>query len=760
MPSLYRLSFYLLGLCFALCPALRGGVPAGAGIFNFVSPRNGKTVTVYYVKSASYQKDHPPVMVFHGMNRNPDEYRDGWISLAREHGLFVVCPLFSQVDYRGTIGYNLGNVFPSETASARNPESVWSYHVPEDVFNYLVASGDTTASGYLAFGHSAGSQFLHRKIALAPSDKLLLAVAANAGWYTLPSFAEHWPYGLAGTGLEEKDLPAYFASNLMLLLGDQDIDTQDDGLRTTPEAMRQGPHRFARGHFYYEQGKELATASNAFFNWHLRVVPGVGHDGAGMAPAAAQIMVDRIHELEKDHKWILHILALLVIAATVVMIVRQYQTHATLFFSGFSLLVLSYLYSRLTDSPFTAYAASPTGWFGFDLFAIVRESFSTRLAEIGLIIMAAGGFARYMSSISASTALVGLAVKPLSRISNPYLLLALAYVVGQILNVFVPSAAGLAMLLLVALYPTLVKLGLRPVSVAAVIGTTACLDLGPASGASNVAAGVSSMAPVVYFVKHQLPIAALVIPSVALLHFFWQRFCDRIPDAPPAEPLEEFGVSTAQQQVPAYYAFLPIMPLVLLLIFSPLMVSRIQVDVVTAMLIGLFVGIACEIIRLRSLRDALAGIVHFFKGMGDIFARVVTLIVAAETFAIGVKSTGLIESLIEAVQNAGMGHGVMVVALVFLIGFTAVLTGSGNAALFSFANMIPGIARPLGSSTISLMLPSQLAAGLFRSVSPVAGVIIAVASAANVSPFAIIKRTSVPMLGGVVVMLLAHALFS
>ncbi|HKJ89926.1 MAG TPA: C4-dicarboxylate transporter DcuC, partial [Oceanipulchritudo sp.] len=174
----------------------------------------------------------------------------------------------------------------------------------------------------------------------------------------------------------------------------------------------------------------------------------------------------------------------------------------------------------------------------------------------------------------------------------------------------------------------------------------------------------------------------------------------------------------------------------------------------------LFFSMGCEAIRLRSLKEALAGIVHFFKGMGDIFAKVVTLIVAAETFATGVKATGLIESLIHVVETSGTGSVAMLLAVVLLIGFTAILTGSGNAALFSFANMIPGIAGPMGLSTVWLMLPSQLAAGIFRSMSPVAGVIIAVASTANVSPFAIVKRTSVPMVGGAITMLIAHWLFN
>jgi DcuC family C4-dicarboxylate transporter len=200
------------------------------------------------------------------------------------------------------------------------------------------------------------------------------------------------------------------------------------------------------------------------------------------------------------------------------------------------------------------------------------------------------------------------------------------------------------------------------------------------------------------------------------------------------------------------------LPLVLLFVFSPLVIETIRLDVVTAMLISLAIGMTCEGIRHRSLREALAGIVHFFKGMGNIFSSVVTLIVAAEVFAMGVKATGLIGALVAVVESNAMGAGVMAVVLVLLLGATALLTGSGNAALFSFAGMIPGIAGRVNAPLESLMLPSQLAGGLFRSFSPVAGVIIAVAGTAGVTPFDIIKRTSVPMIGGVVATLIASHL--
>lgn len=450
----------------------------------------------------------------------------------------------------------------------------------------------------------------------------------------------------------------------------------------------------------------------------------------------------------------MQIIALFIIAVTVVLIARRYQTHATLLLAGFALLTTAHIAQFRPDG--AGVAESLTGLFAFDLFAMVSEALSNRVARIGMIIMAAGGFARYMTSIAASTALVNLSIKPLSRISNPYLLLAITYVAGQFLNVFIPSAAGLAMLLLVAMYPTLVQLGVRPVAAAAVIGTTACLDLGPASPAANVTAEVIGISPIEYFVQYQLKVSAVVVPVVAVLHYIWQRRCDlRDPVTKPADSLELPGMVDNQVSVPAAYALLPVLPLVLLFVFSPLLVTTIRLDVVTAMLISLAIGMTCEGIRHGSLRAGLAGITHFFRGMGEIFSTVVTLIVAAEVFAMGIKATGLIGSLVTVVEGNALGASVMVVTMVLLLGVAALLTGSGNAALFSFSGMMPAIAARMNASIESLILPSQFAGGLFRSFSPVAGVIIAVAGAANVSPFTIIKRTSVPMIGGVLATLLA-----
>ena len=53
----------------------------------------------------------------------------------------------------------------------------------------------------------------------------------------------------------------------------------------------------------------------------------------------------------------------------------------------------------------------------------------------------------------------------------------------------------------------------------------------------------------------------------------------------------------------------------------------------------------------------------------------------------------------------------------------------------------------------------QFAGELFRSVSPISGVVITAAGAAGVSPMAVVRRTVLPMLVGFTVMMASSLIF-
>jgi DcuC family C4-dicarboxylate transporter len=435
-------------------------------------------------------------------------------------------------------------------------------------------------------------------------------------------------------------------------------------------------------------------------------------------------------------------------------IVKDYQPQTVLLIAGIALLAVTALF--FPEQSILYGKARSIGWKGFDVFAFARNSLATQISGIGLIIMAAGGFADYMDHIKASNAMVDLCIRPLRLIKAPYVILAAGYLFGQILHVAISSAAGLAMLLLVTFFPILVRLGVSKAAAAAMIGMTAFMDLGPAVGTANLAAERSGMQSAVYFVQHQIPVALGVMIVVAVLIYFTARYYDK-KDGHVVVVQEDSAEQKAEDKAaPAFYSLLPVIPIALVLVFSPLLVKSISMHVVTAMIIGALLALISELLVKRDVQAAFKGFQVFFSGMGKMFTSVVSLLVCADVFAQGFQATGAMSFIIDSVQGAGLGVATMTVVMTFLVGITATITGSGVAAFFAFSRLAPEIAQSFGASAVSMILPMQLMAGMGRAISPVAGVIIAVSKAGECSPFKIVRRTLIPGIGGMIAMLILN----
>jgi hypothetical protein len=59
---------------------------------------------------------------------------------------------------------------------------------------------------------------------------------------------------------------------------------------TSAGAMKQGPHRFARGQNFHSFGEEAARQEGWRFGWSLREVPGVAHGNDGIARASGDLV--------------------------------------------------------------------------------------------------------------------------------------------------------------------------------------------------------------------------------------------------------------------------------------------------------------------------------------------------------------------------------------------------------------------------------------------------------------------------------------
>lgn len=277
---------FVLGLllgCLISSPSV-----ADKGQFTF-DQWQGPGLRVFYSRPDALAADTPVVFVMHGVRRNADEYRDQWHDLAMERGFLLLVPEFSAEDFPGAQGYNLG--YREDEAGRPRPRPLWSYAAIEPIFDDVRRREGLRTTRYALYGHSAGSQFVHRFIYYVPEARVTQIVPANAGWYLMPEEDTAYPYGLDGAGVSEAMLVAAWSKPVTVLLGELDTDPGHRHLRRAPEAMAQGPHRFARGQRYFDMNRKAAERLGVPFRWRLATVPGVGHDNRRMAPAAVPYLL-------------------------------------------------------------------------------------------------------------------------------------------------------------------------------------------------------------------------------------------------------------------------------------------------------------------------------------------------------------------------------------------------------------------------------------------------------------------------------------
>jgi C4-dicarboxylate transporter, DcuC family len=446
-------------------------------------------------------------------------------------------------------------------------------------------------------------------------------------------------------------------------------------------------------------------------------------------------------------------IALLLIAGVVWLLVRKFNPISVLLFSGLFMMALA----RILGLPLPKLKQA-TGMPVFDFVQYIVESLMDINMGVGLVIMVISGFVAYMDKIGASDALVYMAMKPLSVFKKyPYVLASLVLPLGQFLFISIPSAAGLGLLLMATIYPIIVNLGVSRISAVALISATTAFGIGPASAIALSAAKVLKMDITLFFFGYQIPMSGMLSLVLMVSFFFVNRYFDaRLPKEDPLHVNNQGNAGHPKVKAPLVYSILPILPLCFLLVFSDfigLFQPVIKVDTNIAMLVGLFVAIAFELVRTRKPVAVMASLSTFWNGMGDIFKSVVTLIVAADIFAKGLIGLGFINGLVSISQNAGLGGVGIGIVMTIMIFLASILMGSGNAAFFAFGPLVPEIAARVSVKSVAIILPMSLAASMGRTVSPIAGVLVACSELAKVPALEVVKRNMIPFAIALLVML-------
>ena len=223
--------------------------------------------------------DGPLIMVFHGVLRNAEEYRDDSIEMGDRFGALIVAPRFDDVTFPKR-KYQFGGIVEGGKTA---PSDQWTGHYVTKIYRAVCEKEVRKDILLYLIGHSGGGQFLERMSAFVKTDAKRI-VASNAGTYLFPDNKPPFPFGLGQLSDElqtDEHIKSFLAQPLTLYLGTQDIE-RDEYLDVTAEADAQGSVRFERGKNFFAFGKALAEKHNWPFGWKLVIADGIEHDHTKM----------------------------------------------------------------------------------------------------------------------------------------------------------------------------------------------------------------------------------------------------------------------------------------------------------------------------------------------------------------------------------------------------------------------------------------------------------------------------------------------
>ena len=247
---------------------------------------NKPDIEVFYYLPEEVNQDTKVLFVIHGASRTAERYLNHWKSLTFDKNIIVIAPKFSEDSFPS---FNTLVIDSKTEGYLLNPDNYIGDSI-SIIFNFFKSKFDLNDNTYRMYGHSGGSQFVHRYLLFGVDARAEKVVMANAGWYTFLNDV-NYPYGIKDVPVTQERLEWFLSLRAAVLLGDKDVNPNADNLRNNSKAKIQGRHRYERGLAYFRDNIAVAEKLEVPFRWKLEVVEGVGHQNSLMTTHAANFLL-------------------------------------------------------------------------------------------------------------------------------------------------------------------------------------------------------------------------------------------------------------------------------------------------------------------------------------------------------------------------------------------------------------------------------------------------------------------------------------
>lgn len=391
-----------------------------------------------------------------------------------------------------------------------------------------------------------------------------------------------------------------------------------------------------------------------------------------------------------------------------------------------------------------------TGLIWFDVFEYLPSYFGTTLAGTALIILFVVSFSNYMAEIGASQRLAEMLAKPVLKIKSKVVLLTVSTFIAYVLMLILPSAMGTFVVCLGVLFPTLRKAGINPISIMLAFFVGANVVVGPANPFAVLVLGMMEGAPdaATFFVQYAFPVSAITMLCTGVVVGLWNLHLDKKVEAFP-EVSEEAMPEGDATDAPKWYGLFPLLPVVLLIVFSSLTGLGIVFSVAGGYFFSLIICFILHFLVQKNKKETYNGFAHFFHYFGGVMKSPCIIVCLSMFFGKAISLVGGLDFLVNwLITNFGLGWYALLIVVAVLYFILCIFVGNSIA--------IPVTVPIVSAAMISLGMESQLAmaaviltfvGGLGKSLTPYEPKYLYISELCfNYNTMDLVKRNSVPII--------------
>lgn len=245
-------------------------------------------IDIFYSSPKSINANTKLLFLVHGGSRAAEKYINDWISFSKDRNVVLVAPEFSKKYYPEYAFLMMSK----ENGKSLNDESLYINNSLGLLFDFFKAKLKLSTSNYRLYGHSGGSQFVHRYLLLSNDTRIEKAAMANAGFYTFLDDEITYPFGTKKMKISDERIKWFYHLKGGVFLGSADNDSNHESLPRMRKARKQGKNRLERGKNFFEDLVKYGVDNNLPFRWRFQIVSNVGHSNIGMSMAASEFLLE------------------------------------------------------------------------------------------------------------------------------------------------------------------------------------------------------------------------------------------------------------------------------------------------------------------------------------------------------------------------------------------------------------------------------------------------------------------------------------